>query len=74
MDMLRLKLDEESFKFADKNKTGYVTPDEFRAVIEELDIAITKQEVKELLNAIDTNKNGVIGGFWGFFRRVAHNL
>lgn len=47
----------EAFKSLDKNKDGYITAHELKSAMKS---TLKEEEIKEILNGVDTDKNGAI--------------
>ncbi len=50
----------EAFKYFDTNGDGKITHSELQRVLKKLEISISKQEVKKMINELDKDGNGTI--------------
>ena len=51
---------EDMFRIYDKNKDGFISFDELKEVLSELDANFTDLEIKEMMNTFDTDGDGQI--------------
>ena len=48
------------FRIYDKNKDGFISHDELKEVLSELDVNFTDIEIKEMMDTFDTDGDGQI--------------
>ena len=51
---------EDMFRIYDKNKDGFISFDELKEVLSELDVNFTDIEIKEMMDTFDTDGDGQI--------------
>lgn len=55
-----IEMYEESFSFFDKDGDGMISSEEFKLILNSLGLNPTQSELTDLINEIDTNKDGKI--------------
>ena len=70
----------QTFKVFDKNNDGFITADELKQVIESFGHNLTDEELDEMLEGVDKNKDGKINYLeflemarWGVHKRNSCN-
>jgi len=58
-DTFKLEL-KEAFRMYDKNCNGYITTDDLREILTELDPELSRQEVDGIVEEVDEDKSGTV--------------